>query len=148
MKLYLLAARAREDFFILEEALNLNLRAFRRVGGMADIDGNVFGKVSANGSGSGFCRIGGTKNVSYFGDRVFSIQGKSDDGAAGHVFEEAGEYPFAINNQIKNMGVMFRQDRRVQLHHLDPANTKTVLLKARQAFSDDVFLYGIGLEEY
>ncbi|GMT02925.1 hypothetical protein PENTCL1PPCAC_25098, partial [Pristionchus entomophagus] len=79
------------DLLGLEPVSDLTVGRLDRVRTVADVAANLDGEVSADGSGSGGERVGGSEHDTALLDDVESLPDHGDDGSGDHVVDEGGE---------------------------------------------------------
>jgi hypothetical protein len=135
------AGVALAHFAVLEEVGDFDLCGFRSIGAVDGVCVNRFGKISADGSGRCFLRIGCTHDVAVFGDGVFAFEHHDQDGAGCHELDEVFEERTVFMDCIEAFRILAGK-----LFHFRSDDLKSLSFKARNDRADIVACYGIRLK--
>merc|ERR1712000_392958 len=129
------------DNVLAEPQLNLLLGALDRVRAVADVAANLDAKVAADGAGERVVGAGLAEELAARADGVVALPHHADDGARGHVLDEASEE--ALGGQV---GVVLLKELLGGVGHLQGSELEALLLKALDDLADQATLDAVGLD--
>ena len=110
---------------------------------MADVFHAGGAHVAADGSGGGFCRIGGAEEIADGGDGVFAFENEGEHGAGAHKFYDLGE-----ERAVGDVGVVFFEEIVGEGDKLCGADFEAGFFKASDDFAGVMAVEAVGFEQY
>ena len=129
------------DLILTEEALDLDLGVFDRVGAVDEVFAGAAGIVAADSTGSRFLKLGGAHDDAHALYGVVALYDHGEDGAARHVGDDLRE-----EGLIGDVGIVLAQDRLIEGHHFGIDDFVVLALDAGDDLAHQAALDAVGLE--